>query len=259
MLVLLLTWLACAPLPAEAPPTPGADEAGARPHDPVAAQIDRTERTGIARPDRAAARHILIAWTGGPTRPRQDRNAAQARELARQLHQELRAGASFAALARRWSDDSTARRGGDLGAFDKGQMVEPFERAVFALDPDFGLSEPVESPYGVHIIQRYPLEEIHLLHILVAVGGEEGGGRSEEEAQARAAEATARLLAGEAPAAVARDLSDGPAGLRGGDVGWFQRGELRPELDEGAFALRPGQVSPPLRSERGLHLFVRLE
>lgn len=259
MLALLLICLACAPQPAEVPLAAQGDEAATPSHDPVAVQIGRTERTGIARPDRAAARHILIAWTGGPTRPRQDRNAAQARALARQLHEELRAGASFAALARRWSDDITARRGGDLGAFDRGQMVESFERAVFALDPDFGLSEPVESPYGVHIIQRYPLEEVHLLHILVAFGEEEGGGRSEEEARARAAEATARLLAGEPPAAVARDLSDGPAGLRGGDVGWFQRGELRPEFDEAAFALQPGQVSPPLRSERGLHLFVRLE
>ncbi|KAI8870895.1 dodo-like protein [Ramicandelaber brevisporus] len=59
----------------------------------------------------------------------------------------------FAKIASTESDCSSAKRGGDLGEFRRGQMQPPFEEATFALPVD-GLSEPVWTDSGVHIILR---------------------------------------------------------------------------------------------------------
>ncbi|XP_005090952.1 putative peptidyl-prolyl cis-trans isomerase dodo [Aplysia californica] len=61
--------------------------------------------------------------------------------------------ASFAELAEKYSDCSSARKGGDLGSFGPGQMQKPFEEASFALKVG-ELSEAVSTDSGVHIILR---------------------------------------------------------------------------------------------------------
>lgn len=61
--------------------------------------------------------------------------------------------ASFADLAQKYSDCSSAKRGGDLGPFSRGAMQKPFEKAAFALKVG-ELSDPVETNSGVHIILR---------------------------------------------------------------------------------------------------------
>lgn len=61
--------------------------------------------------------------------------------------------AQFADLAQKYSDCSSAKRGGDLGPFGRGAMQKPFEEAAFALKVG-ELSEPVFTDSGVHIILR---------------------------------------------------------------------------------------------------------
>lgn len=58
----------------------------------------------------------------------------------------------FAAAARKYSEDSTKDRGGDLGCFGPGQMVEAFENAAAALKPG-EISGIVETPFGFHVIK----------------------------------------------------------------------------------------------------------
>jgi peptidyl-prolyl cis-trans isomerase C len=81
---------------------------------------------------------------------------------------ELKKGADFAALARKYSGDAaSATKGGELMPFARGQMAKPFEDAAFALKPG-ELSEVIETPYGFHIIKlverlpttHYPFEMV---------------------------------------------------------------------------------------------------
>lgn len=66
----------------------------------------------------------------------------------------LRDGAEFAELARQYSDDAgSASNGGDLGRIEPGAMVEPFQEALFALEEEGALSEPVKTRFGYHIIK----------------------------------------------------------------------------------------------------------
>ena len=69
------------------------------------------------------------------------------------IREEIIAGASFDSLARKYSDDpGSGAKGGDLGFFERRQMVKPFDEAVFNLKID-ELSEIVKSRFGYHIIK----------------------------------------------------------------------------------------------------------
>ncbi len=95
---------------------------------------------------------------------------ARALALADSLLGELRRGADFASLARRFSSDSaSAAQGGELGWFRRGQMVKGFEIAAFSLRPG-ELSTVVETEFGFHIIQveRVQPAEIQARQILIA-------------------------------------------------------------------------------------------
>jgi peptidyl-prolyl cis-trans isomerase SurA len=81
----------------------------------------------------------------------------------------LRAGADFATTAKRFSEDPGSReQGGDLGWFRRGQMVRAFEDVAFRLKPGV-ISDPVESPFGYHVIQveRVQPTEVQARHILI--------------------------------------------------------------------------------------------
>ncbi|MFX6572798.1 peptidylprolyl isomerase, partial [Acinetobacter baumannii] len=70
------------------------------------------------------------------------------------LREDIVSGAaSFSDLATRHSHCSSAKRGGDLGSFGRGQMQKPFEEATFALKIG-EISEIVDTDSGVHIIKR---------------------------------------------------------------------------------------------------------
>ncbi len=75
---------------------------------------------------------------------------------------------------------------------------------------------------------------------------------TEEAAQSAIRAAEVRLRAGENFETVADDLSDCPG--RGGDLGWFPRGEMVPEFDAVVFHMNAGEVSPIFRTSFGFHI-----
>jgi peptidyl-prolyl cis-trans isomerase D len=92
------------------------------------------------------ASHILIAVDDKRTEP-------AARALAAEIASKLSEGGDFAALAAEYSSDvGSASRGGDLGFAAPGSYVEPFEKALFALNPG-QISAPVKTEFGYHIIR----------------------------------------------------------------------------------------------------------
>jgi peptidyl-prolyl cis-trans isomerase D len=100
-------------------------------------------------PERVHARHILLQVEPGATPEREQ----EVRAAAESLLEELRAGADFAEVARRESQDPGSRdRGGDLGFFERGKMVPAFDEVAFSLEPG-QLSDVVRTEFGFHIIR----------------------------------------------------------------------------------------------------------
>lgn len=87
-------------------------------------------------PEEVRARHILV------------QSEAEALEIIGQLD----GGADFAALAQEKSTGPTGENGGDLGYFQRGQMVAPFAEAAFSLEPGTYTAEPVQTQFGWHVI-----------------------------------------------------------------------------------------------------------
>lgn len=93
-------------------------------------------------------------------------------------------------------------------------------------------------------------------HILIAVPEREG---NDAEARKRAEEILARIRVGESFADLASQLSDDTATKpKGGDLGSFGEGMMAREFEKLAFALKPGEVGGPVRTEFGYHL-IRVE
>jgi peptidyl-prolyl cis-trans isomerase C len=114
--------------------------------------------------DSVRASHILISVPKGADAAAK----AQARARAEQVLKDVKAGQDFAALAKQHSaDPGSAANGGDLGFFQQGQMVGPFNDAAFTLALGT-TSDLVETEFGFHIIKviekkagrTIPLEEV---------------------------------------------------------------------------------------------------
>ena len=100
-------------------------------------------------PEQTRARHILFRISADAS----EAQIAEVEQRAAEVLQRLRGGADFAALAAETSEDPGSKaNGGDLGFFRRGQMLEPFERVAFTLEPGT-LSEPVRTDFGIHIIR----------------------------------------------------------------------------------------------------------
>ena len=94
-------------------------------------------------------------------------------------------------------------------------------------------------------------EQVKARHILLSVSAE----RTAEEAEAMLLEARSRVEAGEDFAVLAAEMSDDPGSKdRGGDLGFFGRGQMIGEFEEASFAAEPGDLVGPIETSFGLHL-----
>ncbi len=213
-----------------------------------------------------SAAHILIQYTGSERAPEEiTRTKEDARKLAAELVAKAKAeGADFAALAREHSEGPSGPSGGHLGIFAAGQMVGEFEKALEKLEIGKVFPEPVETPFGFHVIKRLPIERVGASHILIQYKGSERAGeditRSKEEAKTLAEKIRGEATAAEADfAALARKYSDGPSGPRGGALGLFEKGQMVPAFDKAVFALQIGEVSGVVETAFGYHVILRTE
>jgi peptidyl-prolyl cis-trans isomerase SurA len=125
--------------------------------------FDEQKGTLGTRPSTISFRQIVVSPKPSPEAK------LKARAQADSIVLELRRGADFATAARRFSQDPGSKdQGGSLNWFRRGVMVPEFERVAFALRPGV-VSNPVESPFGYHIIQveRVQPGEVQARHILI--------------------------------------------------------------------------------------------
>jgi len=213
-------------------------------------------KTLFSYPERVRARHILIAVA--PDAPEKTRQQAKAK--AEQILAQLKKGADFAKLAAQDSDDPGTRdRGGDLGFFERGQMIKPFEEAAFKLKPG-QFSDVVATRFGYHVIQ---VEEVKPAHTDTL-----------EQARPRIVEML-RARAGKR-AAIDDQRADLAAALNGAKLGdlaakhglqvvstpMFAAGEPIPKLDNNpefvstAFKLGKGEVAAVTGKDTSTGLFL---
>jgi len=112
-------------------------------------------RESYGTPKKVRARHILFKAEGEA-----DADAIEgARKKALSVSEEAKAGADFAELAKKHSDDPGSKpKGGDLGFFEEDKMVKPFSDAAFSMKPG-EISDPVRSPFGWHVIKVEKVQE----------------------------------------------------------------------------------------------------
>jgi peptidyl-prolyl cis-trans isomerase SurA len=195
------------------------------------------------RPATIAFRQIVV-------RVKPDSAALQrAFELADSLAGELREGADFAQMARRYSGDpSTREQGGDLGWVRRGVFVPEFEEVAFRLRPG-AISRPVLTVFGYHIIQveRSQPAEVQVRHILIQP---EITRADRERARAIAEEVASALREG-APIDSLTDLHHDYAGQEQAIVDEFPVSDLPPGYTDALRGASAGDVVGPVLLDVG--------
>ena len=112
-------------------------------------QYFELNKNAYSTPKKVRARHILFKTEPDAKEEKLD----EVRNKALKVLKEARAGADFAKLAEKYSDDPGSKnKGGDLGFFARDRMIKPFSEAAFAMKPG-EISEPVQTPFGWHLIK----------------------------------------------------------------------------------------------------------
>jgi peptidyl-prolyl cis-trans isomerase D len=107
-------------------------------------------------PDRVKVAHILFKTTG-----KTPAEVATIQKTAADVLNQIRAGANFGDLAKKYSEDSTAQAGGELGWLVHGQTVPEFDTMAFSLKPG-EVSGLVKTVYGIHILKVEDKQVAHL-------------------------------------------------------------------------------------------------
>ena len=199
-------------------------------------------------------RHILLNVTAGEAAVK----VAQAKIDT--LLKRVRSGEDFAKLARLYSEDpGSAAKGGELGMIQRGDFVKEFEETAFALQPN-EISGVVRTQFGFHIIQLIERrgEKVNARHILIRLATT---ANDEKATAAFGSSLRDDILAGKISFedAAKKYSTDQTTAEKSGDLGWFEADQLQvPAFREAAKTLKPGEISPPLKTQYGFHL-VRLE
>jgi peptidyl-prolyl cis-trans isomerase D len=211
-------------------------------------------------PEARNASHILISAN-------EQRSKQEARALIEQLRERIAEGESFEEIAREYSDDfASAEQGGDLGFVEPGDMVTPFEDALYDLDSVGDVSEPVETQFGWHLIRLDGIRPPEGMSFAEARSEilEEYRARQREDLYIELSQRMVDLVyANDAtlePLAEELDLE-----IRQTD--WFTRDGTeegiasRPEVVEAAFSdlvLRDGAVSDPIELENNRMVAIKV-
>ena len=217
---------------------------------------------------------ILIALPEGAS-PQQ---VEEAKRKAEELLTQLRQGADFGQMAIRVSASQQALQGGEIGWRSTEQLPTVFSNVVPQMKPG-QVSDLIRSPSGFHIVKLLEVRggggqarsttttaptaakqalvnQTHARHILLKTSAQ----RSDDEARQQLEQLRQRIRGGEDFAELARTYSDDKSsGERGGDLGWVSPGMLVPPFEQAMNALKPNELSAPVKTQFGWHLIQVLE
>jgi peptidyl-prolyl cis-trans isomerase D len=203
-------------------------------------------------PEQVRASHILLKTEG--------KDDAAVKAQAESILTQVKAGADFAELAKKISqDEASAANGGDLDYFGRGRMVKEFEGAAFSLAPG-SISDLVKTQYGYHIIKvvdkkpaaTRPFEEVRQ---------QIADQLAYERAQTQVSE-LATTLASDIKSPADLDTVAKARGLSVQDSAFFSKDEPintlgpAPEVASEAFLMKEGAVAGPMRVPRGQVFFA---
>ncbi len=166
---------------------------------------------------------------------------------------EVKAGLDFGLAARRYSEDPSAERGGDIGSYGRGELVPEFERAAFGAKPGEPAG-PVKTVFGFHLIKVLENDgrKIRTQHILF---GLHPSPADSVRVSKLADSLIARLKSGEPFADLAKTYSaDEESKKSGGDLGWFEILQINPALQAAVDGMQVGEYKGPLATPAGFHV-----
>jgi peptidyl-prolyl cis-trans isomerase D len=204
-------------------------------------------------PNRVHVEHILLFTRGKTT----DAQIAEVQHRAEEVLKEVKKGGKFEDLAKKYSEDTqTKDKGGDLGWITQGQTVAAFEKAAFST-PKGATSDLVKTEYGFHILKILDKETAH------TVPFEEVRPQLMVNAKANKGDAEANKIADNVSAAIRKsnktslddlakefnlDLAETAPVSAADPLLYFGNA---PAVKDEMFRLQQGQVSMPLKTDRG--------
>ena len=223
------------------------------------AEIQQQYQSNIAiysTPEQVHVRHILLKSDAT--------NDAKVKAAAEAILAKTKApSADFAKLATQYSEDEGSKdKGGEYDFFGKGTMVKEFEDAAWALKPD-EVSGLVKTQFGYHIIKLLEKRDANikpLAEVKAQIDDQIRWGKAQTEAQKIADEVAPSI---KTPADLDRIAQT--RGLVVGDSGLFTRDEplaglgFVPSVSAQAFAMKQGDVSQSLKTDRGFAFITLAE
>jgi peptidyl-prolyl cis-trans isomerase SurA len=182
------------------------------------------------------------------------------RRRAQEALKQVREGTDFAQVAAGYSDAPDALQGGNLGWRAPARLPTVFAETIRGMTPG-DVSGVLRSASGFHIVklqetrsrnQPTVIEQTRARHILIKVNEI----TSESEAKTKLERVKDRIDRGAKFEDQAKLNSEDASAAKGGDLGWLSPGDTVPDFERAMSALKPGEMSGPVRSPFGWHLIL---
>ena len=200
--------------------------------------------------------HILIEFPTNATQA----DLATAKTRAEKVVELLNDGSDFARIAITSSGDANALKGGDLGWKNINEIPTLFSELITD-KPKGTIAGPIRTGLGFSIVKVLDIrgrkvvevEEVKSRHILIKPSII----LSDEKAQSLLLGFVDQINAGEATfAELAKEHSDGPTSVRGGDLGWADPKSYEKAFKDALATMKVGEMNKPIRSSHGWHIIL---
>jgi len=203
-------------------------------------------------PNRVHAQHILFMTVG-----KTDAEVDEIKKKAEDVLKQAKKGANFAELAKKYSEDPGSKdKGGDLGWLLQGQTVPEFEKTAFSLQPGT-ISDLVKTQYGFHIIKVLEKETAHTKPFdevkdsirapLMLAKADDQASRVADQMSAEIRKSNKTPLSDLAKEFHLDVLQTRPVAATDPMLEFGNSSEVKDAI----FRLRQGEVSQPIRTDRG--------